>query len=32
MLKNCTNKLPRMQDSATENCCQKYSSNDVSIM
>jgi len=31
MLKNCTNKLPRIQDSATENCVEKYSPNDVSI-
>jgi len=36
MLKNCVNKLPRktqaaMQDSDTENCSQRYSSNYVSI-
>jgi len=23
MLENCMNKLPRTQDSATENCCRK---------
>jgi len=32
MLKNCMNKLPRTLDSASENCCRKYSSNDVSNM